>query len=538
MNEFAEYIQHGWKICRIEPGTKGPTTTGWNEEKNALVSVDGIVGAGLMHAYSGTCALDIDNWEEAEKWLKTYQIDLKSFREAGNMVSIMSGRENRGKFLFRLDTPLPSKTLAGGAFELRSGTMGGKTVQDVLPPTIHPETGQPYRWIGDWRNLPLIPESLLTLWKTQLETPTSVQNADSSSTLGSASAATESIQSILRNLDPSCGYDEWIKIGMAIHHETGGSLDGFTLWDDWSSKSEKYSGLANLQMHWSSFGHNPNPITLDSFRRKERASPEDFDDVSSTEATLAALFASEPPKKPQFEFLDLNELFERPEPEWIVKGVLPEAALGVIYGPHSTGKTFTAVDLALSVALGQPWRGRPAKQGRVLYVAAEDDRGVQIRFNAGLAARGCATAPIRVLPTAPVLIDKAQQEALLGAIKREKRPSIIFFDTLAAVTPGADENSGKEMGELLGYCHTLYKATGALIMLIHHEGKTPGRGSRGWSGLDAGFEVIWKLSADDMTHELEIEKVKNAQKGDLFQFRLIPFGVGKKDTTSCVVEWI
>lgn len=50
-------------------------------------------------------------------------------------------------------------------FELRSGC-DGKQRQDVLPPSIHPDTGQPYRWLhqptDQW---PEPPQWLLALWK-------------------------------------------------------------------------------------------------------------------------------------------------------------------------------------------------------------------------------------------------------------------------------------------------------------------------------------------------------------------------------------
>ena len=32
--------------------------------------------------------------------------------------------------------------------EFRCGTADGLTVQDVLPPSMHPDTGMPYRWGG------------------------------------------------------------------------------------------------------------------------------------------------------------------------------------------------------------------------------------------------------------------------------------------------------------------------------------------------------------------------------------------------------
>jgi hypothetical protein len=54
--------------------------------------------------------------------------------------------------------------------EFRCATRDGLTVQDVLPPSIHPDTGQPYRWggKGDWWDIPEIPQTLLTVWQQEL----------------------------------------------------------------------------------------------------------------------------------------------------------------------------------------------------------------------------------------------------------------------------------------------------------------------------------------------------------------------------------
>lgn len=54
-------------------------------------------------------------------------------------------------------------------------------------------------------------------------------------------------------------YDEWIGIGMAIHHATQGS--GFDLWDRWSATSGKHDA-AKMQYKWGSFGRASNPVTL------------------------------------------------------------------------------------------------------------------------------------------------------------------------------------------------------------------------------------------------------------------------------------
>lgn len=70
----------------------------------------------------------------------------------------------------------------------------------------------------------------------------------------------QAIIEMLNHLDPNCGYDEWIKVGMAIHHGTNGT--GFELWDNWSAKGETYPGSKKLDFHWHSFGKSANPVTI------------------------------------------------------------------------------------------------------------------------------------------------------------------------------------------------------------------------------------------------------------------------------------
>lgn len=54
-------------------------------------------------------------------------------------------------------------------FELRASQIGGKARQDILPPSIHPDTGEPYQWISKPPNTldewPTPPDWLLTIWR-------------------------------------------------------------------------------------------------------------------------------------------------------------------------------------------------------------------------------------------------------------------------------------------------------------------------------------------------------------------------------------
>ena len=64
-------------------------------------------------------------------------------------------------------------------------------------------------------------------------------------------SATAKVESALAYISPDCGYDDWIKIGMAIHAELGAGAQG--VWDYWSRKGSKYCGEAAIASHWRSF---------------------------------------------------------------------------------------------------------------------------------------------------------------------------------------------------------------------------------------------------------------------------------------------
>jgi len=56
---------------------------------------------------------------------------------------------------------------------------------------------------------------------------------------------------------PPQGYNGWIRVGMALHHETEGAAWGLKLWDKWSALDQRrYKGKADLVTHWRSFNCN------------------------------------------------------------------------------------------------------------------------------------------------------------------------------------------------------------------------------------------------------------------------------------------
>ena len=94
------------------------------------------------------------------------------------------------------------------------------------------------------------------------------------------------IKSLLPHIDPDCGYDDWNRIAMAIHYETGGGQDGFDLFDEWSRRGDKYPGCDALEQRWKSFRTDcANPVTLRSIYKIAKDNGADIDQIRA-EANL------------------------------------------------------------------------------------------------------------------------------------------------------------------------------------------------------------------------------------------------------------
>ena len=165
-NMVDEYLDLGWALCAIRPGEKRPLGDGWqvSPTDRELWERHPEFGVGVIHGLSGTCALDLDDMTEAARLLAADGVDVDALLAAG--VQIRSGKPNRGKLLYRAPEGVDLRRVAvrgsGGvvAYELRGGAC-----QDVLPPTLHPDTGAPYQWVGDYGDLPELPPDLWALWQ-------------------------------------------------------------------------------------------------------------------------------------------------------------------------------------------------------------------------------------------------------------------------------------------------------------------------------------------------------------------------------------
>jgi hypothetical protein len=340
MNLLADYVEHGYALVPIPKGEKGPKGKGWNNPENVITDAKKATliygNVGLAHLYCSphaTAALDIDDFGLASTYLANKGIDLQTLLDAPDAVQINSGRQNRAKLLYRLPFEIRSMETRqisdpvskDMVLELRCASTNGKTVQDLLPPSIHPETGIEYQWAGkgNWREIPFIPEELLRLWEGLLAKPVGL-SASSTQTAGVLSQLTNSTQSLsaqdiqhLRSALLHLRADDrkdWIKAGLALKNlgEVGRGL-----WIEWSMTSKKYDPLEAADA-WESL----DPTSIDyrhifsEAQRQGWVNPAKRFNSDSPTLTPDLDGWAEPQKLPG-ELLPVLEL----DPEWLPKGL-------------------------------------------------------------------------------------------------------------------------------------------------------------------------------------------------------------------------
>jgi hypothetical protein len=357
------------------------------------------------------------------------------------------------------------------------------------------------------------------------------------------------MQNILGHLSADMSRDEWIRVGMALHHECEGDDTGFDLWDTWSADGATYPGTEGLRTQWDSFDRRVGPgqrqTTMASVihmaKKNGYVHTRGETTLEDVVARADAIVAQQRTERSKFGTLPISELAQQPPGEWLIKGVMPDADLIVLFGASGSGKTFVALDMAFAVAQGQPWRGNRAKQGSVVIIAAEGSGGLGKRAKAYAQFHNIdlASVPVHVIPAAPNFLQEEDIAEVLASIRALDNVALVVVDTLAQVTPGANENGAEDMGRALANLRLLREVVGATVMAVHHAGKDASKGSRGWSGIKAAADAqIEVLRHEDGQREIHLEKMKDGEDGLRYGFKLetVELGFDGDDDpiTSCV----
>ncbi len=248
--------------------------------------------------------------------------------------------------------------------------------------------------------------------------------------------------------------------------------------------------------------------------------------------------ATEPPKpEPRYKLLGADELRNLPPLAWRVRGVLPAVGLAALYGPSASGKSFLAFDMAAAIAEGQRWFDCRVEAAPVVYAALEGEAGFKLRAQAWETSRGRALPDGLRMMLQPFKLTDGQDVLDLAAVV--PAGAVVVVDTLNRAAPTADENSSRDMGEILEAAKTLQTLTRGLVVLVHHTGKNAAAGLRGHSSLFAAMDAAIEVSREGDRREWKVAKSKDGIDGEACPFKLAVEVLGTEPTgeaiTSCVV---
>ncbi len=310
---------------------------------------------------------------------------------------------------------------------------------------------------------------------------------------------------LLVHLDPDCGYNEWVQVGMTLHHQGQGDAEWLNAWDEWSAQSGKYVD-GECEAKWKSF-------------HQQRA-------TGTGAVTLASLLAKTANARRQAN-LALHPLLhfvglDNPPavPRWVLTGFVAEGTTAIA-GKQGIGKTTTILPLSLVAAgIHLPDDPLAPKHWRhVIYVT--EDVAQAHRILCGLTQhhtellntdkvrdRLHLVEARRMSVGQLVQVGQPYRERFTRVVDGVELPPLVVLDTRAAVIAEDDENDNSGASKIVAALKQQFANLPTWV--IGHIAKTNfGRtdasdlSMRGGSAFEADAnQVLYLISENDGTRFL------------------------------------
>lgn len=270
INDIYDYIESGFKIFGLHGASGGVCNCGdveckailkhpimsnwqnvphWSEDQIECFNELGHFNSGFGVLVKGFLVVDVDARNGGVASFKKLCKDIPSLLECAFVVNTGSGGGSQ-HYYFKLNDVDARKSLmqthkkyAGIDFKTSGFVVGSGSLH---------ASGSNYETVKGYpQDVDFAPDDLILL----LERPTFFRVSNNGQDLD---IDEQHIVNLLAFVNADCDYNEWVTVGMAIHHCLNGG--GIELWDEWSSNGAKYCGGATIQKHWHSFGKTANPV--------------------------------------------------------------------------------------------------------------------------------------------------------------------------------------------------------------------------------------------------------------------------------------
>jgi hypothetical protein len=166
--------------------------------------------------------------------------------------------------------------------------------------------------------------------------------------------------------------------------------------------------------------------------------------------------------------------------DWLVENVIQRGANGFFVAIPKGGKSYVAIDLAISLALGVDWMGftipRPARVALISREDAPELTGWRLKHI--FAGKSCPDPGLIETnlyvnsrrQSAELMLDNPEQMGELLAALRQFRPELVIVDVFNVVH-SADENDNQAMRGVLRELSAIQAEIGCSIAVVHHYNK-------------------------------------------------------------------
>jgi hypothetical protein len=315
LDRIERLVTAGFAVHLLHPKSKRPIGNDWSEKPVASIAL-------LRKTYKAgmNVGVRLGKWSKVgDLFLHVVDLDIRNpdladearerltelFGKWEKYPIVISGSGGSSRHVYFLtDKPFSSKKLAHSKTfsmvweEARQKEVKkwdweielfGTGKQVAMPPSIHPDTGKPYRWLAefDFDDLdlgfgPIVPSSRIEeLVGAEDESEASDER---SQPLGLSIDEAEEILGDLPESEFREDRDGWLTVGMALHHEFGGSDEAFKIWCEFSKLSDKFDRKDQKRV-WKSFKGKAKPVRMATLKNAAREARlmDEFENLDDTE---------------------------------------------------------------------------------------------------------------------------------------------------------------------------------------------------------------------------------------------------------------
>ena len=217
----------------------------------------------------------------------------------------------------------------------------------------------------------------------------------------------------------------------------------------------------------------------------------------------------------RFRFVNREGMSSIRPPEWLIENFLPQESYAILFGAPGTFKTFLALDIALSIAVGVGmgedicWPAI-ANTGPVLFAAGEGRGNITVRVKAWEKTHfgGNEVENFRLADPVP-LVSEELKPFIEGALAASPDGyKLVVLDTIGRAMQGSNENAQEHASNFTRMVERIQHELGATVLALHHTGFQDQHRARGSSVFGADADTIIRADKQGKNYLVSLTMTK------------------------------